>query len=500
MGSDPFFWAARRAGVLLHLTSLPGPGPSGTIGDDAWRFVDFLCDGGFTVWQTLPLGPVDSHGSPYCGRSSYGGEPALIDARRLSRLDAVPPGMAFDAVGTLPLDAYNSFCSAASDDQCRRFAAFFARRRRPLSRLAFYGLCREEAGGAPWWLWPAPLRDREPAALRGLLARKRQLFRALVFEQYLFDLLWFALKHYANTRGVLLFGDLPFYMDLDSVDVWWEREIFRVDAKGAPLGVAGVPPDYFSENGQLWGNPLYDWNAMRRRGYRWWIERFERQLERFDLLRIDHFRALDSYWEIPAGAASARDGEWRRGYGAELLALLQQRLGRVPLVAEDLGIITDDVRALRDRFGLPGMAVLQFAFDGKDDNPHLPRHHRRNQVVYTGTHDNDTTVGWYLAQDEPTKRRIALELGHDPVRMPDDLIEAAYASEASLAVIPMQDLRALGSAARMNFPGNAGGNWSWRFRWSEVDPAIAPTARARAERYGRLPDRGSSPAPATSRS
>jgi 4-alpha-glucanotransferase len=486
MGSDPIFSADRRAGVLLHLTSLPGPGSSGTIGDDAWRFVDFLCDGGFTVWQTLPLGPVDSHGSPYCGRSSYGGEVALIDARRLARLDELPRGMEFDAVQTVPVEAYRSFCADASVAQRRRFAAFFARRRRPLSRLALYGLCREAAGGTPWWEWPAPLRDRDPAALRRLVARRRPLFRALVFQQYLFDLLWFSLKRYANARGVLLFGDLPFYMDLDSVDVWWERELFRVDASGKPLAVAGVPPDYFNENGQLWGNPLYDWDAMRNRDYGWWIRRFATQLERFDLLRIDHFRAFDSYWEIPAGAASARDGEWRRGFGAELLALLEQRLGHVPLVAEDLGIITDEVRALRDRFGLPGMVVLQFAFDGKDDNPHLPRHHRRNEVAYTGTHDNDTTVGWYLTQDEPTKRRIAVELGRDAVRVPDDLIEAAYASEAALAVIPMQDLMALGSAARMNFPGNLTGNWSWRFRWDEVDAAIAPTARARAERYGRV--------------
>ncbi|HEU4617413.1 MAG TPA: 4-alpha-glucanotransferase [Gammaproteobacteria bacterium] len=490
MSSDPIFardpLAVRRAGVLLHPTSLPGPGAAGGLGDDAWRFVDFLCDGGFTVWQTLPLGPVDSHGSPYCARSSYAGEPRLIDTRRLAALGDLPRAMSFDAVGTSPLEAYASFCGAASERERRRFAAFYARRRRPLFRFALYGLCREAGGGTPWWQWPAPLRNRDPAALRRLLARKRTLFRALIFEQYAFHLLWSSLKAYANARGVLLCGDLPFYMDLDSVDVWWERELFRLDADGKPLAVAGVPPDYFNEEGQLWGNPLYDWEAMRAKGYDWWIRRFESQLERFDMLRIDHFRALDSYWEIPAGAETAREGHWRRGYGAELLARLQQRLGRVPLVAEDLGIITDDVRALRDRFGLPGMAVLQFAFDGKDDNPHLPRNQRRNEVVYTGTHDNDTTVGWYLEQDERTKRRVAEQLGLDAVRVPDDLVEAAYASPAALAVIPMQDLMALGSAARMNTPGSAGGNWGWRFRWDEVDAGIAPTAWERAERHGRL--------------
>jgi 4-alpha-glucanotransferase len=480
-------FAARRAGVLLHPTSLPGPGTSGTLGDEAWRFVDFLCDGGFTVWQTLPLGPVDAHGSPYCLRSTYAGEPRLIDAGRLALLEELPADMAFEAVRASPLEAYRSFCGTATARQRRRFAEFLRRRRGPLFRYGLFGLCRERAGGAPWWEWPQPLRDREPAALRRVLAQRKERFRSLIFEQYLFDLLWSSLKRYANTRGVLLFGDLPFYMDLNSVDVWWERALFRLDPMGRPLAVAGVPPDYFNADGQLWGNPLYDWDAMRARGFDWWLRRLENQLARFDLLRIDHFRAFDSYWEIPGGAATAREGRWRRGYGAEILSLLQERLGRVPLVAEDLGIITDGVRRLRDRFHLPGMLVLQFAFDGSDDNPHLPRNHRRSAVVYTGTHDNDTTVGWYASQDEATKQRMAAELGLTTVRVPDDLIEAAYASVASLAVIPMQDLLGLDGTARMNLPGSRDGNWRWRFRWEEVDSAVAVTARQRAERYGRAP-------------
>ncbi|HEX5420684.1 MAG TPA: 4-alpha-glucanotransferase [Gammaproteobacteria bacterium] len=478
-------FSRRRAGVLLHPTSLPGPASQGTLGDDAWRFVDFLCDGGFTVWQTLPLGPVDSHGSPYCLRSASSGEPRLVDARRLALLDELPRGMAFDAVHAAPLEAYRSFCAAASESQQRLFAAYVRRSRGRLFRYGLFELCRAHANRAPWWEWPEGLKDRRPDALRRLLAQDRQRFRSLIFGQYLFDLLWESLKRYANTRGVLLFGDLPFYMDLNSVEVWWERELFELDARGRPLAVAGVPPDYFNADGQLWGNPLYDWKAMRTRGYEWWVRRFAMQLARFDLLRIDHFRALDSYWEIPAGAATAREGRWRPGYGKELLTVLRQRLGRVPLVAEDLGIITDEVRELRDEFDLPGMAVLQFAFDGTEDNPHLPRNQRQNSVCYTGTHDNDTSVGWYRNQDEEHRRYIADELGKSPLTMPGDLIDTAYAAPAQLAVIPMQDLLGLDSSGRMNSPGTKDRNWSWRFDWSEVEHGVAVEARRRAERYDR---------------
>ncbi len=483
MISEPF--KRRRAGVLLHPTSLPGPGPTGALGDDAWRFVDFLCDGGFTVWQTLPLGPVDAHGSPYCLRSAYAGEPQLIDTRRLATLDELPAGMEFAAVHDAPLEAYRSFCARATPAQRQAFAAFVQRRRRRLFRYGLFELCRSEAGGAPWWEWPEPLRERDLDALRRRAAAARDEFRALVFVQYLFDLLWFSLKRYANARGVLLFGDLPFYMDLNSVEVWWERRLFCLDDRGRPLAVAGVPPDYFNADGQLWGNPLYDWEQMRAEGYEWWIDRFAGQLARFDLLRIDHFRALDSYWEIPAGAETAREGRWRPGHGPELLTLLRRRLGDLPLVAEDLGLITEGVRKLRDDFDLPGMVVLQFAFDGSDDNPHRLRNHKPNSVCYTGTHDNDTTVGWYAGQDREARQRIAAELGVERLRMPDALIEAAYSSQARLAVIPMQDLMGLDSSARMNLPGSKGGNWGWRFRWDDVDPAVAAVAGERAARCER---------------
>jgi 4-alpha-glucanotransferase len=478
---SPF--AARRAGVLLHPTSLPGPEPRGTLGADARRFVDWLAAGGFGVWQTLPLGVTDAYGSPYALRSAYAGDPRFIDVQALAELTALPMGL--DAAGDRAT-RYSSFTALATAEQEHAFAGFVRKRRRWLLPYAVFELMSARFSGAPWWQWPAAYRDRNPRVLRDCLAAHRQPLRALVFEQYLFELQWAALKRYANARSVRLFGDLPFYMDRNSVDVWWEPGLFALGADGEPLAVAGVPPDYFNADGQLWGNPLYDWEAMERTGFRWWLERIGAQLTRFDLLRIDHFRALESYWAIPADAHTARLGEWRHGRGDALLAALRARLGAIPLVAEDLGLITDEVRALRDRFDLPGMVVLQFAFDGSPDNPHLPEYHRENAVVYTGTHDNDTTVGWY-ASLEPRARDVVhakLGVGLEPP-VPDFLIDAAYASNAALAILPMQDLLALDSRARMNTPGTAAGNWHWRFAWEDVPATLAAACRGRAVRSGR---------------
>jgi 4-alpha-glucanotransferase len=304
--------------------------------------------------------------------------------------------------------------------------------------------------------------------------------------QYLFDLEWAAVKRYANSRGVHLFGDLPFYVDLNSVEVWWNRRLFRVSADGVPDSVAGVPPDYFNADGQRWGNPLYDWDEMRRQGFAWWVRRIAGQLERFDLLRIDHFRALESYWEIPATAPTAREGRWCKGNGEALLARVREELGALPLVAEDLGIITDEVRALRDRQSLPGMTVLQFGFDGAPDNPHLPANHATRSVVYTGTHDNDTIVGWYTKLAPAARELVQNYLGTESFVVPDTILDAVYASRAHLAVVPMQDLLGLESSARMNSPGTTRGNWRWRLRWADVPAGLAEQCYERAERYARL--------------
>ncbi len=434
----------RRAGVLLHPTSLPGPFEFGVLGSEARRFVDLIAAAGFTIWQTLPLGPVDWTLSPYQLKSAFAGNPALIDERETG----VP---------------------AATD--ARSCVAFIRRNRRWLLPYALFEALRACYQDKPWWDWPAPLRDREPTAIRRVLVQERAAVRRTISTQFLFELQWRALRSYAAGKGVSIFGDLPFYVDLDSADVWWHRPLFQLDADGRPTAVAGVPPDYFSADGQLWGNPLYDWQQMRANGFRWWQERIEHQLERFDLLRIDHFRALESCWAVPAGASTAREGAWRPVPGRELLSSLRERLGSLPLVAEDLGIITPAVEALRDEFDLPGMLVLQFAFDGSDDNPYLPARHRENAVVYTGTHDNDTTVGWYSSLDPQSRDRVRQVLGDD--RMPDALIRAACESPARLAIIPMQDLLGLGSEARMNTPGTTSGNWRWRFEWGDVPVDLA---------------------------
>ncbi len=382
--------------------------------------------------------------------------------------------------------AYETFRETAGTGERTAFDSFVQQHRTWLLPYSLFEHYRRNSGNRPWWEWPAPIRAREPAALTAALASGRDNLRAIAFEQYLFDRQWQRLRDYANSRGVCLFGDLPFYVDLDSVEVWWHRKLFCVSPDGRPEAVAGVPPDYFNADGQLWGNPLYDWPAMQADGFRWWTERIRGQLRCFDLVRIDHFRALESFWEIPAGASTARDGRWQPAPGAKLLETLQRELGEMPLVAEDLGTITPAVRALREEFGLPGMLVLQFAFDGSLQNPYLPANHVENAVVYTGTHDNDTTLGWYFSLDAGTRARVDACLASTPGDMPGSLIRAAYASPAQLAMLPMQDLLALGSEARMNMPGTATGNWTWRFSWGQLDTDLADRCRRLAVMSGRV--------------
>lgn len=476
----------RRAGVLLHITSLPGPGPFGVLGEDARRFVDFLAAGGFTVWQVLPIGPVDHDLSPYQMKSVHAGHPGLVDPTPfMERGWLQEPPDAADR-GAWVTRVWRAFRGAASLSDRQEFDAYVQRNRSWLLPYALFEHLRQRFGHTPWWQWPVDLRNRTPQVLARLLGEVREELRGIAFAQYAFDRQWQRLREYARSNGILLFGDLPFYVDLDSVEVWWHRRLFRVDAEGRPAAVAGVPPDYFNAEGQRWGNPLYDWEAMRTDGFRWWVDRIRGQLQRFDLLRLDHFRALESYWEVPAEAPTARHGQWRPAPGAELLETLQRELGTVPLVAEDLGIITDAVRALRDRFGLPGMLVLQFAFDGAPHNPYLPANHVENAVVYTGTHDNDTTLGWYEKLDAGTRTRVDSALASTPGDMPGALIRAAYASPARLAVLPMQDLLGLPSTARMNVPGTTAGNWRWRFSWQEVDAQLAERCHRLAVLSGRV--------------
>jgi 4-alpha-glucanotransferase len=439
----------RRGGVLLHLGSLAAP-----LGRGGRAFIDWLATAGFSVWQVLPLGPTGAAGSPYWVRSDFAGNTAFIDE------------------GERP--------SAAGDE----YRAFLEGSRAWLEDYAGFEVLSALHGGAPWWQWPPEYRDREPAALARLSGEHAAELARLKVEQFVFAAQWQRLRAYAHARGVRLLGDVPFYVAPDSADVWTHRAEFQLDAAGLPRAVAGVPPDYFSEFGQLWGNPLYDWSRMRRDGFQFWRARVRSQLERVDVLRIDHFRALCAHWAVPAGAPDARAGIWRRTPGRALLRALQKELAELPFVAEDLGYITPDVEALRRRFRLPGMRVLQFGFDGDPYNPHLPHMHRHNSVVYTGTHDNDTSAGWFSSLDRETQRRVESYLGTD-CAMPQALIRAACASVAALAVVPLQDLLELGSAARLNTPGTAQGNWSWKMPQDALSQELAQRCSALNRLYAR---------------
>ena len=462
----------RRAGILLHVTSLSGPFACGVLGREARDFVDAMASGGFGVWQFLPLGPTHAHGSPYESQSSFAGNPRLLDLR-----DCVERGWlskeACDAVmhGRLDRDAALHMAAAAFWVEAQQdkalhddIRAFCTEQATWLNDYALFATIKTIRSGEPWWLWPAPLRHRKPAALKVLENTHAEHIRHIEFEQFLFARQWQRLKRHAERRGVLLFGDLPIYAAHDSADVWANQQYFTVNDAGLCEEVAGVPPDYFSETGQRWGNPLYRWDILMSDDFGWWIDRIQAQLARMHLLRIDHFRGLEAYWAIPGEQQDGRIGEWRPAPGDALLTCMEQRLGRLPLVAEDLGMITPEVHALRKRFGLPGMKVLQFAFDGDPDNPYLPAHHEPDSVVYTGTHDNDTTLGWFQGLDEATRACLGSYIGTSCDDMPWPLVEMALASPSLLAVIPMQDILALDGTHRLNTPGTLDGNWSWRMR------------------------------------
>ena len=429
----------RRTGALLPLSALDAP-----LGRGGRAFIDWLAAAGFSVWQILPMGPVGADGSPYWVRSDFAGNPAFLDPAELPDADGAPAAQfRADSSGWLP------------------------------DYALFEALTREH-GGAPFWAWPVPLRERVPQALEAARARLAAELARIEREQYAFHVQWQRLREYAHARGVRLFGDLPFYVAPSSAETWAHRELFQLTATGAPAAVGGVPPDYFAELGQLWGNPVYDWHAQRSEGFAWWVARVRAQLARLDLLRLDHFRALAAYWAVPAGAPDARGGAWHSAPGAELLARLREEFSDLPLAAEDLGVITPDVSALRDGFGLPGMRVLQFAFDGDAANPHRPYLHERAGIVYTGTHDNDTTLGWYTQLPSHAAGLVDLYLGTSgaAAALPA-LLRAALGSVARLAVIPVQDLLGLSSEARLNTPGTVRGNWGWRLPAAALTPGLA---------------------------
>lgn len=490
MTLGPVLRDRRCGGVLLHPTSLPEARERGALGAQARRFVDLLAGSGISVWQVLPVGPTHADRSPYHCASAHAGDPELVDLDELvdhGWLDrgAQPQEWSQGGHADRLRQAHLGFLGHATSEWRAALDQFVAAHQVWLRDYALYQACKHVHGGAPWWEWPEPARDRHPGFESGNAALQLEV-RQQYFEQFLFFRQWDLLRRYAHDRGVWLFGDMPIFVALDSAEVWSGREYFALDPEGRPETVAGVPPDYFSATGQRWGNPHYRWERMQADGFRWWIERMRTQLTLFDLVRIDHFRGFEAYWSIPAQEPTAVHGQWVAAPGEALLAALHGAFDPLPLVAEDLGIITKAVQQLRERYWLPGMKILQFAFDGASDNPYLPHNHIPNSVVYTGTHDNDTTLGWFEGLSPDARARTLDYLGYPTEPMPWPLIRAALASVANLAIVPLQDLLGLGTAARMNTPGTADGNWRFQFSWDQVPADLSARVRHLLSQYGRL--------------
>jgi 4-alpha-glucanotransferase len=513
--SPPFtpLLSARSSGVLLHPTSLPGPFGSGDLGREAAVFVDFLAAAEQRWWQMLPVGPPGYGDSPYSASSAFAGSPLLIDLEALAHSGLLRPHE-LDVAEPFSVDSVDFARSRAfREDRLARAFAAFSRRRDPESIQAFDAFVAESHawledwalfralkrahGDVAWTEWPRPLKDRDPEALAVASERYADAIDLARFEQHVFALQWRELRALAASRGVALMGDLPIFVAHDSADVWQRRDLFQLDAAGMPTVVAGVPPDYFSAAGQRWGNPLYRWDRLRKEGYAWWIARLRSALERFDAVRLDHFIGFVRAYAIPASSPNAKVGTWQPGPGAELFDAARAALGPLALVAEDLGVVTPEVIALRERFGFPGLRVLQFAF-GNDPqaSTFLPESYPRETVVYTGTHDNDTTAGWFHdpggRDSERSLEQITREqaaalayVGGDGTEIHWDMIAAAIASAANLSIIPAQDLLGLRSDARMNRPGTTGGNWGFRLRPEELDEHVAERLRGLTRFHGR---------------
>ncbi len=466
----------RWAGVLLHPTSLPGPGATGTLGIQAHRFVDRIADLGFRAWQVLPLCPPGAGHSPYASWSSMMGAPELIDlpmladAGLLSDSEALP-GSSGERVDPALVDGWHRpMIRTAADRLLARpdhplhahLAPWIRRHRGWLVEAVRYAARKEAAGGGPWWAWPEPLRSRDLDVLTRTDAQLAHAMRRWEVIAFLFDQQWAALRRRAVHRGVALVGDVPIYVSEDSADCWSRPDLFEVDRDGRAAVVSGCPPDAFNPDGQRWGHPMYRWEVHAADGFRWWIARVRRALELVHRVRIDHFRGFSAGWAIPAAAPDARAGRWVPAPGEALFAVLRAELGGLPMIAEDLGHIDDDVRALLHGTGMPGTRVLQFGFDGDPDNPHHPDRIPRHAIVYTGTHDNPTAVGWFDALPADQRYRVRRQLGCDRDTVADSLVASALDCAARGAVIPLQDLLGLDDRARMNTPGTAEGNWLWR--------------------------------------
>lgn len=469
----------RSSGILLHPTSLPGPYGVGSLGKEARKFLDQLQAAGQRWWQILPLNPPGHGGSPYSASSAFAGNPVLIDLEALGdwltpqeladfreRCKFFPPETF--AIDTITREKYNLLHTAFQRWQTNPgktrddYEKFCAAEKTWLDDYSLFVALKEENHGKSWDQWPEPYIRRESTALAQARERLADKIAEVNFTQWLFFRQWSALRKEAAQRNIKFIGDIPIFVAMDSADVWANRQFFEVDDHGRAEAIAGVPPDYFSETGQRWGNPLYDWNALKQDGYAWWIARVQKVLDTVDLIRIDHFRGFAAYWRIPASEPTAIHGTWIKGPGDDFFNAVREKLGSVPFIAEDLGLITEDVFELRDRHDLPGMKVVQFAFDGNPDHPFLPHTYPQNAVAYTGTHDNDTTRGWFNKLDDLGRHGVRTYFHASDQEIVQKMIDAVLKSRANLVIFPVQDIFDLDTNARMNTPGLGEGNWGWR--------------------------------------
>lgn len=495
----------RSSGVLLHPSSFPSRFGIGDLGLEAYHFIDFLKESYQQYWQVLPLGPTGYGNSPYMSYSAMAGNPLLISPEKL-----VDAGLlAEEDFGNLPnfpthkvdfeqivpiktnllRKAAENFRDKATPIQQKEFAGFCDSKADWLDNYALFMALKDSQDGASWHTWEPELAKRSPFALQQARQQLTTEIFYYKFIQYEFFRQWSALKTYANMRGIEIIGDIPIYVAHDSSDVWANPDIFALDEETGEVALmAGVPPDYFSATGQLWGNPVYNWEELQKQDFSWWVQRFEAMLDYVDIIRIDHFRGFEAYWAVPQGEETAINGEWIEAPGDAFFEVIKQKLGKLPILAEDLGVITPEVEALRDKYEFPGMKVLQFAFGSDPGNPFLPFNYTRNSVVYTGTHDNDTTVGWYNTANDWEKRNLWLYLGCiSPEGIHWDLIRLALSSVANQAIIPLQDVLGWGNDARMNFPSTPTGNWEWRYHSGVLTHELSDRLKTLTTLFGRAP-------------
>jgi 4-alpha-glucanotransferase len=479
----------RMSGILLHPSSLPGPDGIGDIGPEAYEWVNFLVQSGCNLWQLLPLGPTGYGDSPYQCFSAFAGNPFLISSTLLideglllledlqDRPDFSTESVDFGPVIQWKLKlldrAYNNFVQKQPEEITEKFQQFIIQEQDWLFDFALFMAIKEVNGGLSWDYWDDGLRKRDRKALKNFQDENKTLIESHMFKQFLFFTQWTGLKNYANDQGIKIIGDIPIFISFDSSDAWSNPELFYFDEDFKPTVVAGVPPDYFSATGQLWGNPLYRWEVHKQDRYKWWLKRINSTLKLFDFIRLDHFRGFVNYWEVPAGNETAEIGQWLPGPGADFFEVMQNELGVLPIIAEDLGEISTDVYKLRDQFDLPGMKILQFAFSSDPEDPFLPHNYPVNCVAYTGTHDNDTVLGWYQSAPVEEKDFCRRYLARSGENISWDLIRAVWSSVAKITIAPLQDFLGLGTEARMNYPGRPSGNWSWRVLPHQINSELA---------------------------